>query len=188
MKLKFLFLTVAALLFLFNGCNKDTFFEEESNIELKKANVPIPFKGEVCMEYNYDVPLMHVDGTPYGPIPDLYLSGEAWLSGNVTHMGKLTDESWMKGINASLDMEALSKGRVIIVAVYDAIMYAAKGDYIELLSNIRIDATDPENRTITGEYNVIGGTGRFENAVGSGIFSGDLPCWSSEGTIEYPRE
>ena len=184
MKLKCLFFTVATLLFLFNGCNKDAFFGEEHDVVLKKANVPVPMKGEVCMEYNYDVPLMHVEGTPYGPIPEIYMSGEAWLSGHVTHMGKLSEESWMKGISAYLDKEALSTGRVIIVAVYDAIMYGASGDYTELLSNIRVDVTDPENSTITGEYTVIGGSGKYENVIGSGIFSGDLPCWNSEGTVE----
>jgi len=187
MKLKCLFLTVAALLFLFNGCNKDAFFDEEPEVILKAAKVPVPLKGEMCMEYNYDVPLMAVDGTPYGPIPQLFMSGEAWLSGNLTHMGKLREESWMKGINAYLDMAALSQGKVIIVAVYDAIIYGANGDYTELISNIRVDATDPENRKITGDWEITGGSGKFENVTGSGVLNGNLPCWNSEGTIEYPR-
>jgi hypothetical protein len=188
MKIKCLFLTVAALLFLFNGCNKDALFDEEPEVTLKAAKVPVPSKGNICMEYNYDVPLMPVDGTPYGPIPQLFMSGEAWLSGNVTHMGKLREESWMKGISAYLDKDALSQGKVIIVAVYDAIMYGANGDYIELISNIRVDVTDPETRLITGDWVLTGGSGKFKDAISSGTLSGNLPCWNSEGTIEFPRD
>jgi hypothetical protein len=188
MKLKCFFLTVAALLFLFNGCNNDTFFGEEPEVTLKAAKVPVPLKGKICMEYNYDVPLMAVDGTPYGPIPQLFMSGEAWLSGNLTHMGKLREESWMKGISAYLDMDALSQGKVIIVAVYDAVMYAANGDYTEVISNIRVDVTDQENKTITGDWVETGGSGKFEDVIGSGTLSGILPCWNSEGTVEFPNK
>lgn len=188
MKIKCLFLTVAALLFLFNGCNKDAFFGEDPEVTLKAAKVPIPSKGKLCMEYNYDVPLMAVDGTPYGPIPQIFISGEAWLSGHVTGMGKLRAESWMKGISAYLDMDAWSQHKVVIVAVYESIMYGANGDYIDLVSHIRIDVTDPETRLITGDWVITGGSGKFEDAIGSGILDGILPCWNTEGTIEFPNK
>ena len=186
MKLKCLFLTVATLLFLFNGCNKDAFFGEEPDVTLKSANVPIPMKGEMCMTYNYDVPLRHVEGTPYGPIPNLYVSGEAWLSGHMTHMGKLGEESWMRSISAQLDMDALSKGRVVIAAVFEATTYGASGDYSQLLTHVRLDVTNPEQVTITGDWETTGGSGRYENNKGSGVLSGDIPCWYVDGTVVGP--
>ena len=184
MKLKCLFLTVATLLFLFYGCNKDAFFGEEPDVVLKRAHVPVPSKGEICMTYNNDVPLRHVDGTPYGPIPDLYVSGEAWLSGHMSHMGKLGDESWMRSISAQLDMEALSKGKVVIAAVFEAFCFGASGDYTVGLTNIRLDVTDREHWTITGVWELTGGSGKYENTIGSGVLSGDIPCWYMEGTLE----
>ena len=188
MKLKCLILTIAAFLFLFNGCNKDAFFDEGSNVELKKANVPIPSKGEICMIYNHDVPLRHVEGTPFGKIPDLYVSGEAWLSGHMTHMGKLSEESWMRSISAQLDKAALAQGRVIIAAVFEAFSFGASGDYTVVLSNVRLDVTDPNHWTITGDWKITGGSGKYENTIGSGVLSGDLPCWYMDGTLDYPRD
>jgi len=186
MKTKNLILSAAMLLFLVVGCNKDEFYDEESELTLKSANVPIPMKGEMCMTYNHDVPLRHVDGTPYGPIPDLYVSGEAWLTGNMTHMGKLSEESWMRSISAQLDMDALSQGRVVIAAVFEATVYGANGDYTQLITQVRLDVTDPDHWTITGDWEITGGSGRYENNIGSGVLSGDLPCWDVEGTLVCP--
>ena len=31
-----------------------------------------------------------------------------------------------------------------------------------------------------------GGSGRYENNIGSGVLSGDLPCWDVEGTLVCP--
>lgn len=188
MKNKVLFFIAAALLLLISGCNNDSFFEEPSDVVLKKANVPIPSKGEICMTYNYDVPLMHVEGTPYGPVPEVHISGSAWLSGHMTHMGKLDNQSYMTGISAKLDKDALAQGKVIILAVYESFVFGASGDYSVCLSHIIIDATDPEIRTISGFWEVTGGSGKYENSVGSGMLSGTLPCWYMDGTVEYPRD
>ncbi len=176
------FISIVSLVMLF-GCSKDILTDE--NPELKKATIPIPSKGEICMMYNHDVPLRHVEGTPYGNIiPDLYVSGEAWLSGNMTHMGKVSEESWMRSISAQLDMAALSQGKVIISAVFEAFCFGASGDYTEGLTNVRLDVTNPDQWTITGDWEITGGSGKYENTVGSGVLSGDIPCWEMEGTVQ----
>ena len=182
-------LTVS-LVMLF-GCSKD--FLNDENSDLKRAKVPVPMKGEICMTYNYDVPLMHVDGTPViiggkVVIPDLYLSGSSWLSGHCTQMGEFRETSTMKGISAYLDMEALAQKKVVLVGVFEARPVADNGDVCIILSQVRIDATDPANRIITGEATIMGGTGKFENAGGSGTLCGLLPCWDFEGVFEFPRE
>ena len=180
------YLFVIAML-LFAGCEKDEMFNENMNIpELKKAKVPIPLKGEICMIDN-EVDRIPVHfGSPDGPV----VSGatvvrNAFLYGNLTHMGKLDEQSSMTGREgAYLDAAAYSEGKIIVVATYDGRLFAANGDYIDLVSNIRIDRGA---QTISADYTITGGSGRFENAAGNGFLSGLLPCWDSEGTIVYSR-
>lgn len=187
MKLKFLFLIIAALLFLFNGCNKDAFFDEETSVELKKAKVPIPLKGEVCMIDNPDDRIPVHFWNPEGDVvPGATVVGIAFLYGNLTHMGKLDEQSYMTGREgAYLDYDAYLQGKTIVVATYDSWLFAANGDYIQIVSNIKIDRGA---QTITGNYTITGGSGKFVNAAGKGSFSGVLPCWNAEGTLEYPRD
>ena len=190
--LKILLVLVAVVL---SGFSKNMLTDE--NVALKKTNVRIPLKGVICMTWNYDVPSLPVAGTPVTNtsgevlIPQLYLSGAAWLTGHSTHMGEfIPEQTHMTGLHAELDMVALSTGKVIIAGEYEAILTGDNGNHIDLLSQIRIDVTDPSNWTnwtITGNYQVTGGSGKFENASGSGVLNGLLPCWDFEGTLEYPR-
>lgn len=186
MKTRCFFLTVFTFLLLFTGCNKDVFFSEEPELTLKSANVPIPLKGEICMVSNNDRLDVHF-GNPDGPvIAAIDLSRTAWLNGNMTHTGKLNEQSFMTGREgAYLDATAYSHGKIIIVATYDARIVAANGDYLDIVSEIEIDATDPSHRIITGEYTLTGGNGKYKNAAGEGTLNGVLPCWDVEGTLEY---
>jgi hypothetical protein len=178
------FLLFTSLVILFS-CSKDVVNDE--GVNLKLANVPVPMKGEVCMANNFDIPKMPVEGTPVGPIPALEMSGSAWLSGQMTHMGELQDQSSMTGVNAYLDMVSLSMGKVVLVAVYTAILIGDNGDYFTLLAHIRIDVTDQTNKIISGDWTITGGSGKFENAEGGGILNGILPCWYIDGMISYSR-
>ena len=186
MKLKCLILTIAAFLLVFNGCNKDAFFDEEPDVVLKKANVPIPFKGDLCMTPDNEVRIAVHFGSPTGPIvPGTTMAKIAWLSGNATHVGKLSEQSFMTcREGAYLDAVAFSQGKKILYATYDARIFAANGDYVDMVSAIRIDGSA---QTLTADYTITGGSGRFENAAGSGLLSGELHCWHVEGTLEYPR-
>lgn len=180
------FFAVSILLFVGSGCNKDPFLTEEPELTLKSANVPIPLKGEICMVSNDDRLDVHY-GNPDGPvIAAIDLSRTAWLTGNMNHTGKLNEQSFMTGREgAYLDATAYSQGKIIIVATYDARIVAANGDYLDIVSEIEIDATDPSHRIITGEYSIAGGSGKWENTAGSGILSGIIPCWNVEGILEY---
>jgi hypothetical protein len=69
--LRYLFLMLMAGV-LFSGCEKDTpLFENQENIELKSANVPIPVKGKFQAEPHPDIP------------------GRYMVSGTATHAGKI---------------------------------------------------------------------------------------------------
>lgn len=185
MKTKCLFLVVFTVLFLFNGCNNDAFFGEEPDFILKKANVPILVKGETCMVSDSEDRIAVHFGSPDGPIvPGATVVKYTFLYGNLTHIGKLGIESWMEGREgAYLDADAFSQGKKIVLATYDIRLFAANGDYTDLISNIRIDR---DNQTITGEFTITGGSGRFENVAGTGTLSGVIPCWDIDGTLEFP--
>jgi len=180
------FFAVSILLFVGSGCNKDPFFTEEPELTLKSANVPIPLKGEICMVSNDDRLDVHY-GNPDGPvIAAIDLSRTAWLTGNMNHTGKLNEQSFMTGREgAYLDATAFSQGKIIIVATYDARIVAANGDYLDIVSEIEIDATDSSHRIISGEYIVTGGIGKYKNVTGKGTLNGVLPCWDVEGTLKY---
>ena len=186
-----IYLLIVSLVMLFS-CARDVLTDE--SVDLKKAGVAIPMKGELCMTYNNDVPRMPVEGTPLlnssGEviIPLLYLSGAAWLTGHATHMGEfIPEQTHMTGIHAELDMTALSEGRIVLAAEYEAILTGDNGDHINLTSHIRIDATDPSTRPIIGDWYITGGSGNFENVTGNGVLNGMLPCWDFDGTIAYSK-
>jgi hypothetical protein len=83
--LRYLFLMLMAGV-LFSGCEKDTpLFEDQENVELKRAQVTIPFKGKFQAEPHPDIP------------------GRYMVSGNATHAGKLNpQESFYQFTNVEL--------------------------------------------------------------------------------------
>ena len=186
MKTLIYFFAVAMLLFA--GCAKDEMFDDNINTpELKKAKVPIPVKGEVCMIPNPEGERMPVTRGPNGTIiPGMTLDKTANFYGIQSHMGKLGEQSLMTGVSAYLDLAELPTRRVI-VTVYEVMTFAANGDYTTGISESRIDVTDIDNKIITGTYTITGGSGRFENVSGGGEISGVLPCWNVEGTIKYEK-
>jgi hypothetical protein len=186
--MKTLIYLFAIAMLLFAGCAKDEIFSDNAGKnELKKANVPIPNKGEACMIPDTTV-LLPVTLGPNGPVlPKIIMYKYASLTGHSTHFGKFGEQTSMSGNWAYLDKEALAQGKKIIVSEYEVFTYAANGDYTVGISVSRIDVTDPNNKIITGTIETNGGTGRFENAVGSGEINGVLPCWTIEGTIEYVK-
>jgi hypothetical protein len=188
MKTKLLFLTVTALLLFFAGCHNDQFFGDDSNadLDLKKANVPIPSKGEICMISSDDRLDVHF-GSSTGPVTGIDdLSRTAFLYGHMTHIGNLNEQSFMTGREgAYLDAVAYSQGKIVIVAIYDAHIITANGDSFDVVSYITIDATDPDNKIIAGTTSVTGGTGKFENATGEGTLNGVLPCWDVDGNLKF---
>ncbi len=185
-KLVFLMFVPLVLLFSFS---KDAL--NDKNTDLKKAKVPIPMKMEMCVVPGtvFD---FHVGNTPVlDPsgkviIPDLYAASECLLSGHATHLGEFQQQSSMTIRSAYLDLTALPS-KVVTVLVYEIRLIAANGDYCDGIVEVRIDRTDPSNRIVTGDLELSGGSGRFEDATGNCEVNGVLPCWNAEGTMEYPR-
>jgi hypothetical protein len=184
-KTAFFLIVFTAILFSFSN---DPLTEE--NLILTKAKVPVPLKGIVCMSDNtLRMPVANTPvidpGTGKVLVPALDLAAFAVLSGHSTHMGILKAGSSMTGVSAELDLSALARHRIVITGEYKGRLTGANGDYIDLVSSIIIDATDPSNRTITGTFTLTGGSGNFENVSGGGVLNGIIPCWNIEGQLEY---
>jgi hypothetical protein len=182
MKRLLIFLLPLVVIF---GCSRDSL--DDQNVSLKRAKVPIPCKGTVCMTEKEGVERMPVwlPGTEI-PVPGITLSREAWISGHLTLAGNLTEQSCMTGISAYLDMEAYAKGRIVLTADYTARLYAANGDYVDLFSPIEIEVID-DVKYITGTFTLLGGTGKC-NVEGGGVLNGIVPCWDIKGEYLYPRD
>lgn len=179
------FLILLLPLVVIFGCSRDSL--DDQNVSLKKAKVPIPLKGTVCMTEKEGVDRMPVwfPGTEI-PVPGVTLSREAWMSGHLTVAGNLTEQSSMTGNWAYLDMQAYSEGRTVLLAEYTARLFAANGDYVDLTSWIAIEVIE-EVKLITGTFMLNGGTGKCENVSGEGVLNGIVPCWDVEGEYIYPR-
>jgi hypothetical protein len=177
---------------IFSGFARDS--QTDENLLPKRAVVPIPLKGTMCIIES--VQNLPVNGTPViNPltgqtvVPELFLVSTASLGGHGTHLGNyIVEQSTMTGVSAHLDMGALSQGKIVLIADYYGTITAANGDHFDFESSIEIDATDrTQEGIITGTYSVTGGSGRFENAGGSGVLNGRIPCWNLEGTLEFSR-
>ena len=167
------------------GCTRDT--TDDESVILKRANVPIPCKGVVCMIEKEGVdrlPVFFPDTEK--PVPGVTLSSEAWLYGHMAFVGNIREESAMTGLVAYLDMDAYAEGRIVLTADYVGRMYSANGDYFDFFSPIVIEIIDGEKH-ITGTVTITSGCGKFENATGTSTLSGIVPCWDVVGKWEFSR-
>ena len=162
MKLKCLFLTVAALLFLFNGCNKDAFFEEESNLQIKSAEMkmlPISWDINVLLD---EFGISEGEYTPIGKT----------IEGTISHLGKLDGASFW---NASKYDRHKNVPYPYIDYIITGKLIAANGDELNLSTTGFLYPQGNEDGIYWDEIMYFsGGTGRFENAVGEGQAVGVL--------------
>jgi hypothetical protein len=171
------------LMVLLFSCSRDTVNDE--NVVLKKAKVPIPLRGVICMSEKEGMDRMPVwiPGTEI-PVPGVTLSREAWLSGHLTLAGNIMEQSAMTGMFAYLDMAAYAEGRIVLQAEYTGRLFAANGDYCDFVSPIVIEVIE-DQKYITGTVTINGGTGKFENITGDAVLNGIVPCWNVEGEYVY---
>ena len=109
-----------------------------------------------------------------GPVCAFELDGE----GNATHMGTFVeDASWV------IEFEGPISG---FIQSGTATLTGANGDSIELsaVSGGRLD-----DFTIDADFDIVGGTGRFEGASGSitrtGVFSAEPPAFLGTFDVTY---
>ena len=162
MKLKCLFLTVAALLFLFNGCNKDAFFEEELNSDLKSAELKML---PVSWDFNVLLDEFGISEGEYTPI------GKT-VEGTISHLGKLDGASFWKALQYDrhkdvpypyIDYKIIGK---LVAANGDELIFSSEG--------LLYPQGDEDGINWDVKMYFSGGTGRFANAVGEGDAVGIL--------------
>ena len=115
------------------------------------------------------------------PIPNdlspLFPAWESVIVGKATHLGKTGGY----GLNFGLAWGGSWTGDTIgfhLVGVAVTTLVAANGDELEITNNYRYYLTaflppgSPYADVVLGEWEITGGTGRFENAIGSGTSEG----------------
>jgi hypothetical protein len=182
--LKYFF--VMAVILLAGCAQDDTLFETQDNLELKKAKVPIPFKGEW-----YSVPDME-SGFYSVPLPwggNMYITNRMLMSGKGSHLGKIDAE---KSYGTITEMKVFldENGNLLSVQSTITFLVAANGDSVALTSKGRQSWVDgsfvSQDEIIPGS-----GTGRFKGVTGSAVTVGGwledgVGVWSkSEGYLVY---
>lgn len=174
-------------MFLFAGCSKDAFFDEsQEGFELKdahkRANVPIPFKADLCA-----VPDMTSESIP---LPDgTYCKKRMIIGGTGSHLGRVWDSG-----TSYYDVEGnevlMEGGHPFLRQSGTGILVAANGDSFEWTWWAKISIPD---RNWTGEFEIIpgSGTGKFEGssgkleAIGQANPAEHINCWTFNGYIEF---
>jgi len=72
-------------------------------------------------------------------------------------------------------MNALTQGKIVLVADYYGRITGANGDYFDFETSIEIDATDESHRYYRYIY-IDRWFRKFENASGGGVLNGVIPC------------
>jgi len=124
-------------------------------------------------------------GTAFGDIPlttnDIF--------GNMTHLGKIQAESY----GVPVECIGLDPDTFTIESMYHVNYIGAHGDAIHTVEHVFIwldPATEFTTGTFDGTIEIVGGTGRFEEATGwmnfvNATFVGDESTWELVGEITY---
>lgn len=183
-------LLLLAALFIASSCTQDSVNEghtEDLNVlEAKSSNATQAtraIRGKLNNAPNPDIPVVVCDPVLEPPVA----LTTNFIYGNMTHLGKIQPGSFGRPIECELDLEL-----GVIVSVYEVNYIGAHGDEIRTRENVTIIPDDPTFATGTfeGTIEIIGGTGRFENATGSmefvdAIFVGPNSTWELVGEITY---
>ena len=110
------------------------------------------------------------------------------LFGNVTHLGKLQDGSL--GLPQTCEVYDLATFTLRIT--YNTIYVTPNGDELYGFSETFVTPAPPTftTGTFTGTVEIVGGTGRFDDASGgwdfvNASFVGDNSTWQIDGSITY---
>lgn len=182
-----MYLFVMSILIIAGCAKDDMFFENQNNLELKKAKVPIPFKADLFLSPDMESEPILIEGLDPND-PASYQISRLFCIGTATHMGKLDPvKSYYKHDKLVFFMEdnqpfSLNTGKGIIVGIND--------DSMEFTYEIKLSLIDG---SFTGTNKIIPGTGtgRFEGCTGTiytvgGLTEDGTGAWSiNEGYLVY---
>lgn len=188
MKTLISFFAVAMLFFA--GCAEDyTFNDDSASVELKRANVPIPFKADICAvpDMESDFILLPIPGIDPSN-PENYYASRTLMRGTGTHLGNLDPEaSYYETESTVFFMEA---GHPFLVQSGIGEFVGANGDSFGVTWWAKISLPD---RNWVGEFVVIpgSGTGKFGGisgileSIGQANPEEHTNCFTSDGYIQY---
>ena len=180
----------AIVMVFFAGCAKDyTINEEINSVELKKANVPIPFKADLCAvpDMNGEFYLYPIPGIDPSD-PNNYCASRMLIGGNGTHLGIVYPETSYYEVDSTVFV--MEDGHPFFLQSGTGKFVAANGDKFEVTWWAKISLPD---RNWVGEFEIIpgSGTGKFEGvsgllpAVGQANPAEHKNCWTTEGYLEF---
>ena len=106
--------------------------------------------------------------------PTTFLEGTTVASGNASHMGSVTLRSTDCVVQAAGQF-TFTDGRLVLTA--------ANGDQVTAnYSGMLLPSAESPVYILTGSYTVVGGTGRFANATGSGSLQGSNNIVTGQGS------
>jgi len=133
------------------------------SVHAKKPNVP--FRASLITQETL--------GFNPAACPTTFLQGTTVARGNATHMGSVTLRSTDCVVQAGGQF-TFTDGQLVLTA--------ANGDQvIATYSGMLLPSAELPVYTLTGSYTVIGGTGRFEGATGSGTLQGSSNIVTGQG-------
>ncbi len=106
--------------------------------------------------------------------PATFLQGTTVATGNATHMGSVT--------MLSTDCVVQADGQIMFTDG-QLLLTAANGDQVNATySGMLLPGAEAPVYSLTGSYTVVGGTGRFEGATGSGSLQGSSNIVTGQGS------
>ena len=184
---KLLFISFAVLLFA--SCQKESITEDKAQFdavsESSKAINPKtrPLSGDLT---NAPVP----GANPISCSDIFPISGQNFLYGNVSHLGKLQSGS----VGNALVCNITGFDPLTATITYNEVLVAANGDKVFSNSIVNIVGdveTGGATGIFTGSVIITGGTGRFNGASGAydfvngKFFADGTSAWSISGSITY---
>jgi hypothetical protein len=161
MKTKCLYLAAITLLFMVAGCNKDAFIDEETDVNLKSAEMKM-----LPISWDLNVVLTKFAFPNGRPTP----TGGP-VEGDISHLGILRGESYW---NADSYQRNDDKSPSTVDYVITGKLVADNGDELNFTTVGYITHLGPVEGTWNGKMYFSGGTGRFKKAVGEGVSDGWL--------------
>lgn len=133
------------------------------------ADIVVPFASSVPFKAEFETAFTFLSPPP---VLSLQITG----NGKATHLGKTT---WFS--NSTVD------GTVVPNIQTGSMAFTgASGD--QLLGSFAGTATPPDangNVTFTGNFEITGGTGRYDGASGSGTYSGGANIFVGSGQLKF---
>jgi hypothetical protein len=184
---KLFFISLAVLLFV--GCQKESITEDKAQFDALAASSKAgnqkarPLSGDLTNAPNPNAAPISCSGI-------FPLSGQNFLYGNVSHLGKLQSGS----VGNALVCNLTGFDPLTATITYTEVWVAANGDQVFSNSTISI-VGDTDNGGATGIFTgsaiITGGTGRFTGASGAWdfvngkYFADGTSAWGIRGTITY---